>query len=164
MTIAESFAAEFRREAATTRKFFERFDGAHADWKPHEKSMPLAKLASHVADIPNWLPTIVDADDFDFATSDYQVPDWRTREDLLAGHDRNTERFLAVLEGRTDDHLAKTWRFRVADQVHYEGRRDAAVREFILSHAVHHRAQLGVYYRLLGIPIPGSYGPSADES
>lgn len=163
MTIAESFAAEFRREADTTRKFLERFPDGRADWKPHEKSMSLGKLASHIVDMPNWAPTILDAEAFDFATSDYQVPAWRTKDALLEGHGKTVAGFLAALEGRTDEQLGVTWKLLVGGRVLEAMPRSAAIRSFIVSHGIHHRAQLGVYYRLLGIPVPGAYGPSADD-
>ena len=163
MTIAEAFAAEFRRESATTRTFLERFPDEHSDWKPHDKSMSLQKLASHLVDVPNWEATILDTDDFDFATSDYQLPDWRTRTDLLEGHQASSARFLAVLAGRSDARMRQIWRLLMGGKVLAEHPRDSAVRQFILSHAVHHRAQLGVYFRLLDVPVPGAYGPSADD-
>lgn len=163
MTVAEKFAAEFRLEADMTRKFLERFPDEQPDWKPHEKSMTIGKLASHIVDMPNWAPTILDAEVFDFATSDYQVPSWRTKDALLEGHEETRTTFLKALEDRSDDHLGVTWQLRMGEQVISAMPRDAAIRHFILSHSVHHRAQLGVYYRLLGIPVPGAYGPSADD-
>ncbi len=164
MTIAESFIAEFILEATCTRRFLERFDDAHADWKPHEKSMTLAKLATHVVDMPNWATTLLDADDFDFATSDYKLPDWRTRAELIEAHDANTARFLRSLDGKTDEHMRKTWRMLLSGKVLEQHPRDLALRRFIVSHIIHHRGQLSVSYRLLGIPVPGAYGPSADEN
>ena len=163
MTIAESFAAEFEAEAASTRKFLERFEDRHADWKPHEKSMTLARLAGHVVESPDWAHSMMDGDDFDFATASYTPPDWKTRDDLLTSHERIAAAFLEQLRGRTDDFLRQNWRLLQAGQVLQEMTRESAIRTYILSHLIHHRGQLSVYYRLLGIAVPGAYGPSADD-
>jgi uncharacterized damage-inducible protein DinB len=163
MTIAEAIAAEFQVEAAATRRFLERFEEKHADWQPHEKSMTLSRLAIHVVECPDWAYTVLDADDFDFATMDYEPPHWKTRDELLENHERIGAGFLKQFEGRSNDAMRANWRLRQGDHVLMDTTREAAVRNIILSHLVHHRGQLSVYYRLLGIPIPGPYGPSADD-
>lgn len=163
MTIAEGFAAEFQVEAAATRKFLERFEEQHADWQPHDKSMSLSRLASHLVEAPDWAGTILDSDQFDFGTADYQAPHWKTRDDLLANHERIGTGFLKLLEGRSDDFMRAPWRLLLNGQVLEDTVRDLAIRNFIVSHLIHHRGQLSVYYRLLGIPVPGPYGPSADD-
>lgn len=163
MTIAEAIAAEFQVEAASTRRFLERFEEKHADWQPHEKSMTLSRLATHVVECPDWAYTVLDADDFDFATMDYEPPHWKTRDELLENHERIGAGFLKQFEGRSDDAMRANWRLRQGDHVLMDTTREAAVRNIVLSHLVHHRGQLSVYYRLLGIPVPGSYGPSADD-
>ena len=163
MNIAEGFAAEFGSEAASTRKFLERFDDSHADWQPHEKSMSLSRLASHLVEAPDWAATILDSDRFDFGTADYQQPHWKTRAELLENHARIAARFVELLEGRSDESMRAPWQLLLNGQVLEDTVRDAAVRNFILSHLIHHRGQLSVYYRLLGIPVPGPYGPSADD-
>ena len=163
MNIAEAFAAEFQVEAAATRKFLERFEDSHADWQPHEKSMSLSRLASHLVEAPDWASSIVDGDHFDFGESDYQQPHWKTRAELLENHDRIVAGFLEGLGGRSDEFMRTPWRLLNKGQVLEEKPRDGAVRGFILSHLIHHRGQLSVYYRLLGIPVPGAYGPSADD-
>ena len=163
MTIAQAIAAEFEVESAATRKFLERFDDRHADWRPHEKSMSASRLATHVVECPDWAYTILDADDFDLATMETEPPHWKTRADLLENHERIGAGFLKQFEGRSDDAMRGTWRLLQGDHVLMETTREAAVRNIILSHLVHHRGQLSVYYRLLGIPVPGPYGPSADD-
>ena len=163
MTIAEAFAAEFETEAAATRRFLERYADEHADWRPHEKSMSLARLAGHIVESPDWAFSIVDGEHFDFGEADYQPPAWKTRAELLENHDRIAARFVDTLKGRSDAFLRTTWQLRHHGKVLEETTRDAAIRSFILSHLVHHRGQLSVYYRLLGIPVPGAYGPSADD-
>ena len=163
MTIAEAIAAEFQVEAAATRRFLERFEEKHADWQPHEKSMTLSRLATHVVECPDWAYTVLDADDFDFATMDYEPPHWKTRDELLENHERIGAGFLKQFEGRSDDAMRANWRLRQGDHVLMDTTREAAVRNIILSHLVHQRGQLSVYYRLLGILVPGPYGPSADD-
>ena len=163
MNIAEGFANEFQVEAAATRKFLERFDERHADWQPHEKSMTLSRLATHVVEAPDWAYTIVDADDFDLATVDYQSPHWTTRGELLENHERIAAGFRARLSAQSDEHLRGKWRLLQGENVLMDTTRDAAIRNIILSHLIHHRGQLSVYYRLLGTPVPGPYGPSADD-
>lgn len=163
MNIAEGFATEFRGEAAATRKFLERFEERHADWRPHEKSMTLSRLATHVVESPDWAFSILDDDHFDFGATDYQPPHWRTRDELLANHERIGAGFLKRLDGQSDELLRAPWRLLQNEKILVETTRDAAVRGFILSHLIHHRGQLSVYYRLLGIPVPGPYGPSADD-
>ena len=163
MNIAEGFAAEFQLEAAATRKFLERFEEQHADWQPHEKSMTLSRLATHVVECPDWAFSILDSDNFDFGATDYQSPHWKTRAELLANHERIGAGFLERLEGRSDEFMRAPWRLLQNGQVLQETVRDAAVRGFILSHLIHHRGQLSVYYRLLAIAVPGPYGPSADD-
>ncbi len=163
MTIAEGFAAEFQVEAAATRKFLERFEEQHADWQPHERSMSLSRLASHLVEAPDWAASIVDSDQFDFGTADYRQPHWTTRTELLENHARIAARFVELLDGKSDDLMRAPWRLLLNGQVLEDTVRDAAIRNFILSHLIHHRGQLSVYYRLLGIPVPGPYGPSADD-
>ena len=163
MNIAEGFAAEFQVEAAATRKFLERFEDEHADWQPHDKSMTLSRLATHVVECPGWAFSILDGDQFDFGTTDYQSPHWKTRAELLANHEAIAAGFLERLGGQDDEFMRGGWRLLNNGQVLQETVRDAAVRGFILSHLIHHRGQLSVYYRLLGTPVPGPYGPSADD-
>ena len=163
MTIAETFAAEFREEAGRTRRFLERFEDDRADWRPHDKSMTLGRLAAHVVESPDWCSTILETDDFDFATANYQAPAWNTRAELLEHHERIGAEFLKRLAGRSDSYLRGGWRMLMNGEVLEERTRETAIRSYILSHLIHHRGQLSVYYRLLGIPVPGPYGPSADD-
>ncbi len=163
MTLAEAFAAEFREEADRTRRFLERFEDDRAEWRPHEKSMTMGRLAAHVVESPDWCATILETDDFDFATANYQSPTWNTRAELLENHERIGGEFLQRLEGRSDEYLGGRWRMLMNGELLEERTRENAIRAYILSHLIHHRGQLSVYYRLLGIPVPGPYGPSADD-
>ena len=163
MTIAEGIATEVEIEAKTTARFLERFDDSQADFRPHEKSMTAARLASHIVETPIWALSILRADSFDFATSDYQSPEWRTAAEFTEHHERVTADFLNDLRATPDEAFVANWRLLMGEKVIFEGPRVAALRGFIISHLIHHRGQLSVYYRLLGIPVPGAYGPSADD-
>lgn len=149
-------------EAGKTRRFLKRFDDAQADWKPHEKSMSALELAAHIVEAPGWVGAIVNADRHDLGAT-YVAPAWKTRDELLEAHGRITEEFAASLEPLGDDHLKAPWKLVAGGKVLLELSREAAIRDTILSHLIHHRGQLSVYYRLLGIPAPGAYGPSADD-
>ncbi len=163
MILAESLIAEFRRESASTRKFLERFPEDRADFKPHDKSMGLAQLVCHIIEMPDWGANIVRDSGFDFAAWEYKPLGLRTREALLAKHDEITERMVGVLAELTGESAAETWTLRNGEQVIEALPRGAALRSFVFSHMVHHRGQLSVYYRLLAVPVPGAYGPSADD-
>jgi len=145
-----------------TRKLLERvpYDDQHRPYKPHEKSMALEYLATHVAEIPGWTKLALETEVFELP-ADFK-PDLATsKEDLLHRFDKAVEEGRAALNSATDPEMAKNWTFKYKEFSMTEGR-TKTVRSF-LNHLVHHRAQLGVYLRLNGIPIPGMYGPSADE-
>ena len=163
MTIARNLAADFGAEALMTSRFLRGVRDDRADWKPHDKSMTLAQLATHVVEMPAWAGTILDADHFDFAASDYRRPFWNTTAALTENHHRLVNKFLGDVEDLPDDFMEREWELRSAGKSIRVYRRDRALRDLILRHVVHHRGQLSVYFRLLGIPVPGAYGPSADE-
>jgi len=153
---------ELELEAKTTRKMLERVPEDRFDWQPHPKSMSLIRLATHVAELPGWLPMILNADELDFATFDYQPVQLRDRAELLAYYEQSLEEGRAVLSQVTEEQLEEIWTMRSGDEIHSQDTKMGNVRH-TFSQIIHHRAQLGVYLRPLDIPIPGSYGPSADE-
>lgn len=163
MTIGEGIAREIEAEAKTTTRFLERFDDARADFKPHDRSMSAARLAGHIVESPEWALSILKEEVFDFAASGYKPPVWNTKAELLENHDRITAAFTAKLRENSDETLLGDWEMRTGEKVFFKGPRVVAIRAFIISHLIHHRGQLSVYYRLLGIPVPGAYGPSADD-
>lgn len=163
MTIGEGIAKEVEAEAKNTARFLERFDDARGDFKPHDKSMSAARLAGHIVEAPEWALSILEEEVFDFATSGYKPPSWNTKAELLENHDRITATFTARLREASDEALLADWEMRAGGKVFFEGPRVVAIRGFIISHLIHHRGQLSVYYRLMGIPVPGAYGPSADD-
>jgi uncharacterized damage-inducible protein DinB len=153
---------EFDHEASLTRKTLERVPFDKADWKPHEKSFSLSALACHLADIPTWVDVTINQDVFEME-GPYEPETATTTEGLLELFDRNTAAARVVLEGASQDDLMGMWSMKQGGEITLTMPKIAVLRGFILSHTVHHRAQLGVYLRLLDVPVPAIYGPSADE-
>ncbi len=156
--------AEFDREMKTTRKFLERVPMEQGDWAPHERSTKLADLATHVARLARNTGMVMGSDELDFAKTDRSA--WgrlKTREELLAAFDSNVASSRAAIADATDEQLAGTWTLRWGEKVIFSEPRALVHRFFSMNHLIHHRAQLGVFLRLLGVAIPGTYGPSADE-
>jgi len=166
MPINQSILPEFDREMATTRKFLERVPEDRLDWSPHPKSMKLGDLASHLTHMPGWLGFTFAQDEVDVAPGGKQMPmpKGKNRQELLAMFDQSVAAGRAALAAATDDTAwMKPWALKSNGQALFSMPRAAVVRTFVLSHVIHHRAQLGVYLRLNDIPVPATYGPSADE-
>ncbi len=164
MTKGESFLAELKREAVTTRKFLEIVPMDKAEWKPHEKSMTLGRLAVHVAEIPNWIKTTLNQDELDFETSNFKPNEAKNNEDLLNLFNTKLAEVEVILKDYPDEKMSDTWVMRSGETIYSSEPREDVVRFWGLNHLYHHRAQLGVYLRLLDVPIPGTYGPSADAN
>lgn len=163
MSLKDAFIAELKHESALTKKMLERVPMDKADWKPHEKSMTLGRLAVHVAEISHWISDIINIDEFDFQDH-YKPSQATTSEELLKVLEDKTAAAIADLEKMTDEDLKKIWIVKQGDKVFFNIPKAQAIRGWGLSHQFHHRAQLSVYLRLLDIPVPGMYGPTADES
>lgn len=163
MTHAERLLTDFRSEARRTRDVLEAVPEASFVWRPHEKSMSLAELAGHVAENPLWIGIILERD-LDFADPAQAfvafVP--QSREQLLAAFDANVEEAGEALRDRDDTTLSQSWAMRMGPQVLFEAQRHDAVRDHAIHHWIHHRGQLTVYLRMLGVPVPSTYGPTAD--
>ena len=162
MGLGESILVEFTKEAQTTRKMLERLPDGKTEWKPHEKSMSLGRLAMHLSEIPGFFSAILDSEEF-VGGKPREPRVAHSSAEALAVFDASIAAFTDRLGRLPDARLLDTWRFKVGDRVALEAPRIAAIRALVLSHSIHHRAQLGVYLRLLDVPIPGSYGPSADD-
>lgn len=162
MTFIESFQKELEKEAITTRKMLERVPDHRFDWKPHEKSMTLKQLATHVAEIPGWPGMVLNSSEIDFASNDYKPADVANSAALLSFFEKSLAGGRTALATATDEQLTDSWTMRSGDKIYSSDPKDEVIRG-CFSQLIHHRAQLGVYLRLLDIPIPGSYGPSADE-
>jgi uncharacterized damage-inducible protein DinB len=149
-------------ELKTTRRILERVPDGKDDWKPHEKSMALGTLANHVAQLPGLGIGILTTDEMDARTRQ-QGPKPANAAERLKAFDEVSGGLTGMLKGLTWDRAMSPWKFKVGDRVMVDAPRVKVIRNMVVTHLAHHRAQLGVYLRLLGVPIPGSYGPSADE-
>ena len=166
MSISKSILPEFDHEMANTRKTLERVPDDKFSWKPHEKSMTLGGLATHLANIPSWTKNTFAADELDIAppgAPPYKLEEAKSTAELLEAFDKNVASARAALEGATDENWQGKWSLLMTGKPIFTLPRTAVMRGFILSHSIHHRAQLGVYLRLLDVPVPSIYGPSADE-
>lgn len=163
MTIGNTLAAELKHEAGTTRKIIERLPEDKFEWKPHEKSMTLRTLATHIIEMMSWTATTLTEDGLDFATMDYKPPVHETTASMLESFDKNVTDALAVLSTVEDSDMFKPWCMRNGETIYFEMPRVAVMRSMVMNHIVHHRGQLAVYIRMLDIPVPSIYGPSADE-
>jgi uncharacterized damage-inducible protein DinB len=155
--------AELKHEAASTKRMLERIPEDKFDWKPHEKSRTLGLLASHVAELPGFLNSILTVDELDFAKGEYKAYKTKTPEELKNLFQERLDEVLQTLQNTSDEKMQETFTLRSGDHVIASVPRMNAVRSMAFSHIVHHRGQLSVYLRLLDIPVPGMYGPSADE-
>lgn len=166
MALRDALLPEFDMEMASTRKLLERVPVEKSDFKPHTKSGSLGWLAWHVADLPHWVVETVNREELDFAPVGAPrpaPPKVESREALLASFDQKVAAARAAIAGVSDEHLAKPWTLKAGGHTIFTMPRAAVLRSFVMNHLIHHRAQLGVYLRLNDVPVPGMYGPSADE-
>jgi uncharacterized damage-inducible protein DinB len=157
------FLKEIEQEAATTRKMLKLVPEDKFGWKPHEKSMSMLQLATHIAEIPEWASMAIKTDEIDFAAQPYAPSPVHNNKDLLDLLEKSVAQANETLGNATEEIMDNTWTMRAGDQVYATLSKAETIRHS-LSQTIHHRAQLGVYLRLLDIPIPGSYGPSADDT
>lgn len=163
MAINETLLPEYDQEIATTRRLLERVPATDAAWRPHPKSYALGDLAVHVATLPSWTAATMTLPELDVAN----VPapaSFTTVDALLAHFDANAAAGRAALAQAADADFAVPWTLKNAGAAIFTLPRAAVLRSFVLSHLIHHRAQLGVYLRLRGVPLPPSYGPTADTA
>ncbi len=160
--IKEALFAELKHEAASTKKLLALVPDERLDWKPHEKSMALGRIATHIAEIPSYLTWILSAPEMDFASRKYQPHVSISREELLQIFEEKLQVGSDALEKSSDEEMIKPWTLRRGEHIIFTLQKTAAIRSLVMNHLVHHRGQLSVYLRLLDIPIPGMYGPSAD--
>jgi uncharacterized damage-inducible protein DinB len=165
MAISEGLLGEFDHEMKTTRRMLERLPEGKADWKPHVKSMAMGRLAGHVAELVGFGTMIVQMDSMDMAQRprDRKPTVAETPKQALEIFDQKVTEARAAIAGTSDEQWMKKWTLSMGEQKFYEGPRIGALRAMMMSHLIHHRAQLGVYYRMNEVPLPSTYGPSADE-
>ena len=162
MTIIEFLRQQFIDEAITTRKMLSRVPDDQYNYKPHERSMLMKSLVSHLADLPGWIHFTLTTDELDFQKG-YAMPEINNQKELLAYFDKRYDDGLSVLIEENEKQLDTPWTMRNGDTIYATNPKFEVLR-MSMSQQIHHRAQLGVYLRLLNVPIPGSYGPSADEN
>lgn len=163
MAMIDSLIMEFEHEAKTTRKHLERLPDDQLDWRPHEKSFTARGLASHIVECVGWADSIFSKDELDFDPATYKPYRATSVADLLKAFDDKVAGGKHALAGVADADLMQPWRLKIMGRVRFEKPKAAVFRDFTLSHLIHHRGQLSVYLRLLNVPVPGSYGPTADE-
>ena len=162
MSIAQMILPEFDQEMANTRKMLERVPDGKFEYKPHEKSMTLGRLAAHVAEVPSYATGTLRVERMDFTGEEKPFAPV-TRQELLDAFDKYVAEARGMLAAASDEELAKIWTLTFKGQHIFSMPRAAVLRTMVMSHLIHHRAQLGVYLRLCNVEIPGMYGPSADE-
>jgi uncharacterized damage-inducible protein DinB len=163
MNTIKMLLKELASEASTTRKMLSIVPEDKYYWQPHPKSMTVQRLATHIAELPSWISMTLTTSELDFANNPYtQVPVHNT-SDLLSYFEKSLTEGTQELENTSEEELGKTWTLRNGNEVYYSSPKIEFIR-LTYSQMIHHRAQLGVFLRLLDVPIPGSYGPSADDA
>ncbi|MES2416585.1 MAG: DinB family protein [Bacteroidota bacterium] len=163
MNIIELLLTELAREAQVTRKMLALIPVDSFDWAPHEKSMKMKPLGTHIAELPSWITLALTTEELDFATAPYDPAPAENTADILALFEKSYAEGRESLAQAKEEDLTGKWVLRNADQIYATMTKYETIR-VAFSQTIHHRAQLGVYLRLLNIPIPGSYGPSADDT
>jgi len=168
VTLTDMFLEELEAEAPRTRRALEHVPEGKDDWKPHQKSMPLGRLAMLVAQMPSWISLVIGKDELDLnppgGGSNVDMRPLRTPAELVAAMEKNVADARTSLQGTTDDHLLNTtWKLLVSGRVVMEEKRHVVLRDTFM-HLSHHRGQLTVYLRMNEAPVPAIYGPSADDT
>ncbi len=161
--LATAFLAEMDNEAKVARECLARVPADKFEWKPHEKSMTMGRLAVHVAEMFGWTKETLTQDVLDFATADFKPFEPSTTDELLAFFDDHVAKAKEILSSTSDETFFTDWTMRNGEQVYFTMPKVAVMRSFVMNHIIHHRGQLSVYLRLNDIPVPSIYGPSADE-
>lgn len=162
MDIIKMFLKEMDKEAATTRKMLACIPDDKYGWKPHEKSMTIEQLSTHIAELPTWISMVVNTSELDFAANPYERKEIENTAKLLELFEASLADGKSQLQKATEEQLLETWTLRNGKDIYDISPKHEVIR-MTFCQIVHHRAQLGVFLRLLNVPIPGSYGPSADE-
>ena len=162
MPLVDALLPEFDHEMTTTRKVLERVPEEKFEWKPHAKSFSVGELATHVANLPTWGTETLTKSEIDLAGGQ-RVAAFASKAELMAAFDRNVAATRSALTGKTDAELLAIWSLKQGGKTIFSMPKTGVLRSFVLSHVIHHRGQLSVYLRLLDVPVPSIYGPSADE-
>jgi len=162
MALNEALLPEFDHEMQTTRRTLERVPEDKLAWKPHQKSMTMGGLATHLATITHWVDAVVGMDAFDVSTAP-PTPELKSRQELLSAFDENVARARKTISATGDAAMMKPWSLIAGGKTMFSLPRIGVLRSFVLNHIIHHRGQLSVYLRLNDVSVPSIYGPSADE-
>lgn len=162
-TIAQALVAELQFESDATHRVLERVPVDRLDWRPHEKSMTLGRLAGHIAEVPRWAKETIENRELDLDQLEMEPYVASNREELLTRHREEVDRFVSVVAPCSDEALLESWKLLQGGQEIFSLPRAVVLRNFVLNHVIHHRAQMTVYLRLLDVPVPSVYGPTADE-
>ena len=160
---ADRLFPDLDAELETTRRAIASVPEDRLDWQPHAKSMTLGRLASHLAELPRLATIVASTPEFAFEPAKFKQAEFRTTAEMLAAFDALSREMRDGIRALSWEQMDAHWTMRVGDHVVVQGAKGAVLRQLGLSHMTHHRAQLGVYLRLLGVPVPKVYGPSADE-
>jgi uncharacterized damage-inducible protein DinB len=163
MTISEALLTEFDQEMANTRRTLERVPAGKTEFAPHPRSMPLGRLAPHVAELAQFGLSVLTTPGVDFSTGTYRPLAFENAAQLVKVFDEGAAKTRQALASLSDRAWEENWKLVLKGQILFDGSRFLAYRQMFLNHVVHHRDQLGVYLRLNGVPVPAIYGPSADE-
>lgn len=162
MSIQKALSIEIEREKDNTLRMLKALPNEQFGWKPHEKSMSLGELVNHIVELHNWVPLVLNKETLDFKV-DYVPSTLTTKEELIAALEKGFEENTKVVASLSDENYFSKWTLKAGDYVIAEMPKAGAIRFIVANHLIHHRGQLSVYLRLLNIPVPGIYGPSADE-
>lgn len=163
MAINRGLIGELKNEGASTRKMVERVPTDKLDWRPHEKSMTLGRLATHIAELPIWIPRLIESNEWDGTKTPHVTAKCETTESIVRLFDETLQKAMEALNSLSDESMNLVWTMRRGEYIIFHAPRKVALRSLAFNHIYHHRGQLSVYLRLLDIPVPGMYGPSADE-
>jgi uncharacterized damage-inducible protein DinB len=163
MPLVDALLPEFDHEMTMTRKVIDRAPEDKFEWKPHAKSFSLGALATHLANLPTWGTETLTKSQIDLPAAQPPLAAIPSKIELMATFDRNVAATRAALAGRTDAELLAMWSLKRGGKTLFSMPKASVLRSFVLSHVIHHRGQLSVYLRLLDVPVPSIYGPSADE-
>jgi uncharacterized damage-inducible protein DinB len=163
MAIKDALLPEFDHEMQVTRKVLERVPEGRFGWKPHDRSMSMGRLATHIAQIPGWVDQTLVKDGLDM-DGDFKAVDFATRDEVLAAFDKVVAAARPLLDEATDAQFMAPWTLKFKGEEVFTLPKVAVVRAWVLNHTVHHRGQMSVYLRLNEVPVPSIYGPSADEA
>lgn len=163
MNIAEALRAELHNEAEKTHRYLSCLDEKHFSWKPHDKSRTLLELATHIAEIPEWVVYTLNFKELDFEKFEFESVEIETKAQLLEIFEEKINHAMKSLVNSKEEVFYTNWLLKNGSHIIFDMARVVVIRDMVFNHLVHHRGQLSVYMRLLNIKIPGIYGPSADE-